>query len=127
MVGGFNRNADSSDVLIKRQEVLAATVENLENRPTRWTSRRSPACARSSQEISDILASRAKVFTMPPVVVAGARAAEGQEGASAAGEKLDERLKELVDERQALERAMAAFDVKGNETVEQVERQSTPR
>lgn len=42
--------------------------------------------------------------------------------ASAAGAKLDERLKDLQVERAALERALAAFDVRGLETVSEVDK-----
>ncbi|WP_422036538.1 hypothetical protein [Reyranella sp.] len=42
--------------------------------------------------------------------------------ASAAGARLDERLKDLQVERAALEKALAAFDVRGLETVAEVDR-----
>jgi hypothetical protein len=58
---------------------------------------------------------------MPPVSVVGAAQPTGKK-AAAAGEKLDPRLKELQDERQALEKALAAFDVRGTQTVDEVER-----
>jgi hypothetical protein len=121
LAGGFNRNADSSEVLIKRQEVLKATVDNLANSTDALDVAKVAGMRKELQEISDVLASRAKVFTMPPVVVAGAAQPTGKK-AAAAGEKLDVRLKELVDERQALERALAAFDVKGTQTVDEVDR-----
>lgn len=43
-------------------------------------------------------------------------------GAAAAGAKLDERLRELQVERVALEKALAAFDAAGNESVAEVDR-----
>jgi len=42
--------------------------------------------------------------------------------ASAAGAKLDERLKDLQVERAAMEKALAAFDVRGLETVSEVDK-----
>lgn len=61
---------------------------------------------------------------MPAIEVKGDRNPVGK-AASAAGAKLDGRLKELQDERAALEKALAAFDVRGLETVDQIDRRLT--
>lgn len=74
------------------------------------------------QQIAD-QQTAAFVPTMPAIEVTatGARNPTGKT-AAAAGARLDDRLKELQAERAALEKALAAFDVRGLDTVAEVDK-----
>lgn len=62
------------------------------------------------------------LVTLPPVTVTAGASNPVGKAAGAAGAKLEERLRDLQTERAALEKALAAFDVRGTETVDEVDR-----
>lgn len=133
MLAGFARQAwegltnvftTSSADLSVRQDTLRAQLEQLKDSTDALDVAKVAGIKQQLKEINDIMAARAEpriVTTMPVTTVEG-RAQPAGKTATAAGQKLDLRLKELQDERAALEKALAAFDVKGTETVDQVER-----
>lgn len=92
------------------------SVEGLEKR-LREARRQAELTRQAGMQLDEDEARRQKL----PGVSGGAGQPTGKK-ASAAGEKLDERLRELQDERKALDRALQAFDVKGNERVEDIDR-----
>ncbi len=73
------------------------------------------------QQIADKMTADA-VVTLPPIAVGGNTSNPTGRGAGAAAAKLDDRLRDLQVERAALEKALAAFEIRGNESVEDVDR-----
>jgi len=74
------------------------------------------------QRISDVLAGRAKIFTLPTVTVTAGAAQPTGKTAGALDDKLQQRLKELQAEHRALDEALAMFQLQGTETVADLDR-----
>ena len=119
---GVSDGTTSSEDLIKRREAMEAWIEvNRESTDALDVAKLKDYRSQIAG-INNELASRAKVVTLEPITVTAGASQPPGKSAGAAAQKLDDRLRELVDERQALERALAAFDVKGTQTVDEIDR-----
>jgi exonuclease VII small subunit len=112
----------SSEDLLKRRETLEATVGVIKDSADPLDQAKLVGIRQELQRINDVLASRAKIVTMPTVTVtAGALQPTGKTAGEDA-KKFEQRLKELEAEHKALDAALAAFSVKGTENVDEVDK-----
>ena len=115
--------------LQKRADTIMATIQAMEQGATGTVDEIGRARLRGLwaewTRLQDDIANQQTAAFMPTITVtADAPGVTNPPGrnAGAAGAKLDLRLKEIQDERAALEKALAAYDVRGLETVDQIDR-----
>ena len=115
--------------LQKRADTIMATIQSMESGAAGTVddigrARLQGLWSEWNKLQNDIAGQQTAAFMPTITVTADAPGVKNPTGnkAGAAGAKLDERLKELQDERAALEKALAAFDRKGTESVDEIDK-----
>lgn len=115
--------------LQKRADTIMATIQAMEQGATGTVDEIGRARLRGLwaewTRLQDDIANQQTAAYMPTITVTADKPGVDNppgRNAGAAGAKLDLRLKELQDERAALEKALAAYDARSLETVEEIDR-----
>lgn len=114
--------------LQKRADTIMATITAMESGAAGTVDEIGQARLRGLwaewQRLQNDIANQQTATFEPVIVTADKPGVSNPTGkaAGAAGARLDLRLKEMQDERAALEKALAAYEVRGLETVDQIDR-----